>query len=177
MTAANEYAQALFSLSLETSVTDEVYRDLKDCAEAVAKNPDYIRIIDSPAIGKSEKPELIDKAFGSVCEPLLNLLKILAEHRYFHMLKSIFSAFEELYLEHCGICRAEAISAKPLSKAQLDMLKEKLEGITKKRIILINTVDKGLLGGVKLRYGGVQLDGSLKARLEEIEGRLKNTVL
>lgn len=177
MTAAKEYAEALFSLSLELSVIEDVYRDFKDCAEAVAKNPDYIKIIDSPAISTAEKPGLIDKAFGSVCEPLLNLLKILAEHRYFHILKGIFSSFEDMYLEHMGICRAEAVSAKPLTENQKKKLREKLESITKKTVILTNTVDKTLIGGIKLRYGGIQLDGSLKARLEDIERRLKDTVL
>ena len=46
-----------------------------------------------------------------------------------------------------------------------------------KTIILTNTVDPSILGGVKLRYLGVQLDGSVKTRLDKFEDALKNTVI
>ena len=45
------------------------------------------------------------------------------------------------------------------------------------RIIVKNTVSPEILGGVKLRYSGIQLDGSVKTRLDKFEASLKNTVI
>jgi exodeoxyribonuclease VII large subunit len=57
------------------------------------------------------------------------------------------------------------------------LLKEKLENMTGKAIVIKNTVDKTVLGGIKLRYLGRELDGTLKARLSSIEKSLKNTII
>ena len=59
----------------------------------------------------------------------------------------------------------------------LKRLKDKLERATGKRVTVKNTVDKSLLGGIKLRYMGRQLDGTLKTKLEGIEKNLKNTII
>ena len=49
--------------------------------------------------------------------------------------------------------------------------------MTGKTIIIKNTVDKSILGGIKLRYLGKELDGTRKARLNAIEKSLKNTII
>ena len=77
----------------------------------------------------------------------------------------------------CGICPAEAVSALPLTEEQLGAIKARLEDTTGKTIVLKNTVDPSVLGGIKLRYMGIQLDGTLRARLNAIENGLKNTIL
>ena len=46
--------------------------------------------------------------------------------------------------------------------------------MTGKKIILKNTVKPEILGGVMLRYSGIQLDGSVKSRLDAFERSLKN---
>ena len=53
----------------------------------------------------------------------------------------------------------------------------KLSAMTGKKIILKNTISPEILGGVKLRYSGIQLDGSVKTRLDKFEASLKNTVI
>ena len=54
---------------------------------------------------------------------------------------------------------------------------KKLEGITGKKVIIKNVIDKSTLGGVMLRYGGVQLDGSVKTRLDKFEQALTAAVI
>ena len=177
MTAEKEYAKALFSLSVELNTVEEDYSDLKDCSLAVSAQKDYTRIIDSPAIPKAERLGLIDSAFSKVSEPVRNLMKILCERGRFSMLEELFEAYEALYLEYRGICRAVAVTAAPLGNDQMKRIKEKLSRITGKTITLENEIDPSVIGGIMLRYGGIQLDGSVKARLDEIERRLKSTVL
>ena len=46
--------------------------------------------------------------------------------------------------------------------------------MTGKKIILTNTVKPEILGGVMLRYSGIQLDGSVKSRLDAFSRSLKN---
>ena len=177
MTAANEYAKALFLLAEESGKTEKTLEDAALLARILKENPDYIKLLDTPAIVKSEKVALIDEALGSIEEYLLNLVKILCEEHSVHILPSVLSALRSIYNEARGIEEVEAVSASPMSDEQIEKMTKKLEAMTGKKIILKNTVDKTILGGVKLRYLGVQLDGSVKTRLDKFSQALKNTVI
>ena len=177
MTGAKNFAEALFSLAEELSITDEVLSDVEAVSSALRRNPEYISIADTPAISVPEKLALIDEAFGSVNENVRNLIKILCERHSVHEFVRVAKEFRTLFNEARGIIPAEVISACPLTEKQLSALKSRLEAITGKTVVLKSTVDKTLLGGIKLRYMGRQLDASLRSRLDAIERGLKDTVL
>lgn len=177
MSGAKDYAEALFSLSEELSITDKVLSDVDVCRSVLEKNPEYAKLTDTPALTVTEKLSLIDSAFFAVDETVKNLIKILCEKHSVHIFPKIAKEYREIYDETRGICRAEVISATALSDKHMSSLKRKLEQMTGKTIVIRNTVDKSILGGIKLRYMGKQLDGSLRARLDAIESGLKSTVL
>ncbi len=177
MVGAKEYAGALFSLAEESRKTDAILTDVRACAEAMRKNPGYSALTDTPAISVPEKLLLIDRAFAGVDECVRNLLKILCEKHSVYKFLAIEAEFIALYNESRGICRAEAISAVKLNDKQLSELTKKLERLTGKRILLKNVIDESVLGGIKLRYMGVQMDYTLRSRLTAIEQSLQNTIL
>ena len=177
MRTAKNYAEALFSLSEELKKTDAVLKDVEICSKALAENPKYVSLTDTPAISVPEKLALINEAFGSIDESVVNLVKILCERHEVHAFPKIAKEFSVIYQESRGICPAEIISAVPLSPEHTEKIKHKLESITKKTVTVKCTVDKSILGGIKLRFMGKQVDGSLKARLNAIENSLKNTLL
>lgn len=174
MAGRNEYASALFALALEENSLEAVKIDLESVAKALKENPDYIRLLDTPALSKEERLSLIDEAFSTVGYSVKNLLKILCERHAVYTLHELAAAFLILYDEHNGIERVEAISAVSLTDAQRDSLVKRLTDMTGKRIILTNKVKPEILGGVILRYSGIQLDGSVKARLDTFSESLKN---
>jgi ATP synthase F1 delta subunit len=177
MAVQNEYAKALFLLSEEDGNSDAMLSDVKLTSRILSENPDYVRLLDTPAVSKSEKLVLIDEAFSSLIPNLKNLLKILSEKHITFSFSEIAKSFEELYNESRGIEYVEAVTAVAMSAKQTEKMKEKLAKMTGKTIIIKNTVDKSILGGVKLRYSGIQLDGSVKTRLDTFEKSLKNTVI
>ena len=177
MTAHEEYAKALFMLSEELGKSDEVLADVNACREAIAENPAYASLADTPALSVPEKCALIGEAFSSVCEEVRNLLLILCEHHSVNLFTAIAKEYARLYNEARGIIVAEAITAAPLSEEQAARLTLRLEAETGKKIILKRTIDKELLGGIKLRYSGIQLDGSLRSRLDNIEARLRGVIV
>lgn len=177
MTDAKEYGRALFLLAQESGTADTILCDCADVAQVIKENPDYIKLLDTPALSKEEKLSLIDEAFSSVDVMLKNLLKILTERRLAHLFTAAVKGYREAYDEAYGIERVEAISAVPLSEEQTLRIKAKLETITGKKIIIKNTIDTGILGGIKLRYSGKQLDGSVRTRLDGFSKNLKNILI
>lgn len=177
MIDANEYGKALFLITEEDAVSDKLLADVKTAERALSDNPDYVKLLDSPALSKEERVSLCGKAFGSLDERLLNLIKILTERRSVRLFPKVAEAYRSLYDQSRGILRVEAVTAIPLTDRQSAAMKLKLTQSLKKTVILVNTVDPSTLGGVKLRYSGVQLDGSVKTRLDKFEAALKNTVI
>ena len=172
-----EYGKALFMLSEELGNTEEVLADLTAVAEVFEQNPAYQKLLDTPAVSKSEKLALVSEAFLSVEESGVNLIKILCEKHSVHAFCDVSKIFRALYNEARGIENVEAVSAVAMSEEQIARMTEKLSNMTGKKIILKNTVSPEILGGVKLRYSGIQLDGSIKTRLDKIEKSLKNIVI
>lgn len=177
MTGAGEYGRALFLLCEEEGRTERVLEELGALMELLAENPTYTKLLDTPAVVKEERLSLIDEAFSSFDENLKNLIKILAEARITHLLPEVRAAFDDAYFEARGILHAEAITAVALTAEQSARLTKNLEAKTGKKVILKNKIDRSTLGGVILRYAGVQLDGSVKTRLDKFEEALTATVI
>ena len=172
-----EYGKALFMLTEELGNTEEALADVLTADEIFKANPDYERLLDTPAIPKEEKLALANEALATLEECVLNLIKILCERHSVHAFRDIAKEFVSLYNESRGIEEVEAVSAIPMSDGQISKMAEKLSLMTGKKIIIKNTVSPEIIGGVKLRYSGIQLDGSVKTRLDKFEASHKNTVI
>ena len=177
MVNVSEYAKALFELTEELGTTDTVREELIALKKIFGENPQYAKLLDTPALSKEERLDLLDAAFSSLDEMLLNLLKMICEARQTYAIDKLISAYFAEYDSARGIERVSAITATAMTEQQREAMRRALEAKTGKRIIIENTVDKSILGGVKLRYMGRQLDGSLKTRLDVFEKKLQETVL
>lgn len=177
MIDAAGYGKALFDLAMETGVAERVYWELGLVAVALEENPAYVTLIDTPAVSTEEKLSLLKEAFGAAEQILLNFLCVLCEKRALHLLPACEKAYQKQHDEARNILRATAITARPMSEKQEMALREKLEKLTGKTVILENKTDEKLIGGITLRYGGVQLDDSIRHRLDELHRSLSDTIV
>ena len=177
MTGASEYGRALFMLASEQDALEVIKNDAFAVKTVLEGNPEYKNLLDTPAISKEEKLALANKAFGSLHLCVCNLVKMLSERHSVRAFGEIYDTYLTLYNEHMGIEEVEAVTAVPMSASQLDALKAKLGAETGKKIIIKNTVDPSILGGVKLRYSGKQVDGSVRTRLDAFGEGLKNIIV
>ena len=54
------YGDALFSLAEEMGQTDAVMQDIEILGRAIEENPEYLGMLDSPALSREERLALID---------------------------------------------------------------------------------------------------------------------
>ena len=177
MIGAKEYGEALFSLTEELGTTETVAQDLRAAVAAIGENADYIKLLDTPALPAEEKLALAEEAFRAVDESLRSLILILCERHAVYLLPAVAKEYALAYDKARGILRAEAITALPMSEEQCGRMSEKLAQMTGKRVVLRNTVDASVLGGVRLRYAGNQLDSSVRTRLDAMAKSLKEAIL
>ena len=177
MTDAKEYGKALFLVAEEDGAAEAVAEAVSTLRHIFKENPEYLRLLDTPALTREEKHSLIDEALSSLDSRAINLVKILSDARMCYLYDKVFTTFNAMYDDYRGIERVEAVTAVALTEAQTRALAAKVQELTGKRAIIKNTVDKEILGGVKLRFDGKQLDGSVKGRLDKFEAALKDTVI
>ena len=176
--AGSVYGEALYTLALEESLTENLLAELSVLQESFRETPDFIRLLSSPNLSKQERCQIIDDSFrGKVHAYVLNFLKILTEKGYIKHFSDCFKTFEDLYNRDNGILPVTAITAVSMSDAQVEKLTEKLSRITEKQVKLLNKVDPSVLGGVRLDYDGKRLDDTVSHRMDAITKALKGTVL
>ena len=142
MTVNNEYGKALFMLSEECGSTEAALNDVITADEIFKNNPEYIKLLDTPAMTKAEKLELADAAFSVLDENVKNLIKLLCEKHSVFSFHEVARSFISLYNESRGIEYVEAVSAIPMSDSQLERMAEKLAAMTGKKIVIKNKVDQ-----------------------------------
>ena len=170
---ANRYAEALFQLSEEENITKEIYNELHDVVEVIKNNKELDNVLKSPLVAKNEKTQLIEALFNNkINNDLKNFLKILVEKGRISSLKSIELTFKELLNDKHNIIEGTVISAIALTEKQVKELEEKLSKKYNKNVTLENEVDQSILGGVLVRLGNTQIDGSVKTRLNNIKNNL-----
>lgn len=134
--------------------------------------------MDTPAVAGPEKHALLLQAFSGASQELRNFLCLLCDRRALWQLPACLTAYEAAYDEAHGILRATAITAVPMQPAAgARPCGAGSESLTGKTVSLTCRTDPTLLGGITLRYGGIQLDDSIRSRLERLRRSLSQTVV
>ena len=172
------YAQALYDLAKDENLGKTILEELAVLKTVFVDAPQYSKLLSAPDIPKQERCGVLDEAFrGKVHPYVLNFLKILTEKDCIRTFPDCCDAYRGFYNEDNGILVVKAVSAIALSDEQMQKLTEKLAATTGKTIDLQCSVDPAELGGLRLSYSGMQVDGTVKTRLDSIGKLLKNTVL
>ena len=169
MTAAEkEYGGALYALAAEEHCEDAVLEGLTLAADAFREMPGYLKLVQNPAVPREERLAMLDEAFGAgVHVYVLNFLKILCGKSALGMAAGCLQEYKAR-----GILPVQAVSAVPLDEAQRRALCDSLAQKTGRTILLETAVDPSVLGGVKLRYEGLELDGTAAGRLAALRRAL-----
>lgn len=173
----NEYGKALFLISEEDDIIDDIYSQINIVMSLFLDNNEYEKILDTPAIKSNEKHCLIEEAFKGFNPILVDFIKLLSDKCMAHTFSKAVKTYNSMYDEFYNIERVAVTTVLPLTEVQTEALKSKFESITGKTIIVENEIDPKILGGVKIRFSDSQLDGTFKKMLDDFSGALRNTVI
>lgn len=113
---------------------------------------------------------------GRVQPVTLNYLCLVSEKGRIRFLPEICAKFKELYEKHNNIIEVTAVTAMPLSERLRDKLVAKLEAVSEAKIVLVEKVDKSLMGGIVLRYSDTEIDGSVRTKLDNIKAQIDGVI-
>ena len=172
------YAQALYELCKDENKDAAVLEQLKVLKTVLSENGDYIRLLCAPNLPKEERCRILDDAFrGRVDEYVLNFFKLMTERGLAKHLAGCCESYRDLYNRDHGIVQVTAVTAVPMTEAQVLKLTGKLSELTGKTVEISNLVDAACVGGVRLDYDGKRVDDTVRNRLDAVRAMLKNTTL
>lgn len=171
-TLARPYAEAAFRLADAGGTLAAWSGTLHTLARVVA-HPD---MQDCLVKFDLTAPQLQD-LFLSLCPGDLsaeakNFIQLLIEYDRLTLLPEIFAQFETLKNQREGVVDAQIITAFPLEGTQLAGLVADLEKRFKRKINPQVSVDRELIGGVRVVVGDEVIDGSVRGKLNAMAAGL-----
>lgn len=110
------------------------------------------------------------KRKSQVRDEVKKFLNVLQKNNGVSKIEKIIEEFIKLWNKEKKIVEAEIVSARDLNKDIVKLLNGYIVKITKaKEVELTKRVDKSILGGVVIRYGDKVLEGSVRARLDDLK--------
>lgn len=173
ITIARPYAEAVFKRAIEKKAAPH-WSDMLEMMAAVASDPDMANLVGNPKVDRAQLAEI----FESVCEGVLDeearqLVRLLVENHRIGALPAIHAQFETLRHQHEGVLDAQITSAFSMTAPELDGLVNGLEKRFGRKIRAEVTVDASLIGGVKVTVGDLVIDGSVRARIDQMAIAIK----
>lgn len=169
--AARRYAQAIFDIAQERGDIDRWLDDLRLASEVLGE-PSVLGFMSNPDVAFGQKQRILMKSLGSLNPLALNVVYLLIQRSRLQTLSDILSEFETLVNELRGIEIAEITTAVPLSDQEAVAVARRLEALTGKRIVLQQSVDEAIIGGMIARVGDKLIDGSVRGKLTALRERL-----
>ncbi len=170
ITAARQYAKALFESSQQAQQVEQVEQELKVVANMLKTETEASKILEHPEIPFDEKYRLLTELVPKeVSAKTIAFIKLLLEHRLLELLPEIVIIFSQLRQEAFGILKALVETARPLSDISKQKLHSALTGATRRQVIIDEQVKPDLIGGVRIHIGDKIIDGSIAGKLQQIK--------
>ena len=173
-TSADRYSLALYELTIEEKVLNEVELQSLSIINLIAESENFRFLIKNPTNNKEDQLTAINKISEQY-----NLNKLLTKFLSFLVIKRRFFYVDKIlksFVETCSIMRgelkAELTSAKNLTENEVNSIKEELTKNFSSKIKLNYKHDASLIGGLIVQVGSTMVDTSIKNKLQQIKNRM-----
>jgi F-type H+-transporting ATPase subunit delta len=153
---ARKIALDLYTLAAEEKTTDALERELREIAASTDADPTR---------EKGPTGKVAETAFPGASEGFRHLMGLLVRDL-------VLGEFLSVRAEAEGVVRVRVITAQALSGDERDQLTNKLGHALGMKVKLEETVDPAVLAGARIEIEGRTLDGTLKARLDQLHRAL-----
>jgi len=172
---SGRYATALFDLARERGQLDAVGESLRALRDALARSDDLKALVASPLVSRGDASRAAAALAADLgLDPLAtHFLGVLAHNRRLSQLAPVIRDFTTLAARHRGEVSAEVVSAHPLDDGQMAALKARLKSMVGAEVAVDAAVDPAILGGLIVRMGSRQIDGSIRTKLNALASAMK----
>jgi len=170
----NSYSQALFELSSENNLINDIEKQVYSILELIGKSEDFKDLIKDPTNKIEDQLKIINKIsdkfkFNDLLKKFLGF--IISKRRFFYVEK-ILNDFLNICSNSRGEVQAELSAAKKLNEIEIKNIKNELSNTFGSNIKLNHKYDPSLIGGLIIKVGSTMIDTSIKNKLQQIEKKM-----
>lgn len=169
---ASRYANALYSLALESHKVNEWQIELRLINKLFNENKEFLNILSSAFISLKEKEEIIDNSLKNIDSNIVNLIKLMVKNHREKYLLDTFHAYNSLANESRGVKEGLIYSTKKLDEDLINVVNKKIGEIEHREVELYNIIDPTLIGGIRVVIDGHIYDGSIRTHLLKLKESL-----
>jgi F-type H+-transporting ATPase subunit delta len=169
---ARTYARALFDTAKEHGKLDEIREELDSFVTTIGEVPELQALIRNPEFDPRAKAEALAAVLQGADEILRNFARLVAEKGRAPMLEEIAREYDALVAAEEHILNVELTTAFELSDGEANAIVRQIEKASGQRVEAERTVDPDLIGGVLLKVGSLEVDSSVRGRLERLRREL-----
>lgn len=172
---ASRYATAVFDLAKEGQDIKTLESDVASLEAAIADSADLRTLLTSPLYNRDEQGAAITAVAKKMqlSSTTTNVLALLASKRRLFVLPHLLSVLQNKLAEERGEITAEVTTAKSLTKTQTDKLAATLKAQAGKTVIIKQTVDESIIGGLIVKMGSRMIDTSIASKLNALQNTMK----
>jgi ATP synthase F1 delta subunit len=149
-----------------------VSEQLSEFVEAVRDVPELRGVLRNPQLESWAKGVVVSDMVGDADELVRNFLLLTAEKGRIGEIEEIGKEFERLMAREQRRLRVELTTARELTDAEANEILSQIEKASGRQVEATRTVDPDLIGGIVLRAGSLQVDASVRGRLERLRHEL-----
>ena len=165
---ARTYARALFEAAKDAGRVAEVRDELAMFVEAVDEVPELRALIRNPELDPPTKAAALDAVLEGADELVRNFVRLVAEKGRAAQLDEILHEYEAFVAAEEHILNVELTTAYELSDDDAAAIVQQIENASGRRVEAARTVDPDLIGGLVLKAGSLEVDSSVRGRLERL---------
>jgi len=165
---ARTYARALFQAAQEQGRIEDVREELDAFASAIDDVPELRSLIRNPELDPPEKAKALDALLEEADELVRNFIRVVTEKGRAPILGEIAREFDLLVAAEEQILSVELTTSYELSDDEAAAIVEQIEESSGRRVEATRTVDPDLIGGLVLKAGSLEVDSSIRGRLDRL---------
>ena len=173
LTLARPYADAAFSLAKAGNALGR-WSEALDRMAAIVVDPQMQACIGNPRLTAPQILAFFTDVVGNLTADQKNFVQVLIDNDRLGVLPEIRDLFVDLKNGFEGVRDAEIESAFPIDNATLAQLTADLESRYRCKIKSNVTVNRDLIGGVRIAIGDQVIDASVRGKLAAMANALKN---
>lgn len=164
------YAKAFLDFAIKNNMTEQGLADLELITKTLKSHRELRNILSQPFLPKAKKEAIISRIFGDkISDNTLKFITLMLDKNRQDIIPMILVTYRELYNEYKGIAEVTITTAvkidEPTQHKLLYFVKDKVSG----NVVIINKIDKSIIGGFIINYLDYQYDMSIRNELKSLQ--------
>ena len=172
------YASVLLDAALAAGGQDAVLA-VRDQTERIIRivrsNMDLSSSLQDSSYTPEQRNSLARNVFAQANPVLVDVLAVMAERGDFALLSRVWESYGEQVERKLNVTVVDVTTVVPLDDHLREVITKKSEADLGTKVVLRESIDKSLIGGILMSANGKRIDASMTSQLEAARNVLKHS--